>query len=159
MSDAQVNHQLGLLNVNWDRVTRMKADLRKIANAQHSMNAQAKLPIISDKAEETGERLCYDAGQDGLDERFWIEDIPFHHVDWDMTEEEWEELRAVLWHGTVPEGSYIARMRRSGALGDRPSEAHVITMHDGFWHCSCGYSWVAFGTPQRCPRALRSEVP
>jgi hypothetical protein len=117
VTDAERYHQLGQLGVSWERVRKMERDLVTQADAQHRMHAQAKAPIIADDATETGKRLCYDSGEDGRDDRFWIEDIPDHHVDWEMTEAEWEEFRAHMWHGVVTEGSYVAKMRRSGALG------------------------------------------
>lgn len=145
MSKPDLYHQLGLMNVSWERVEKLFDDLHKIANAQHSMGAQAKLPIVNEKGEWTGKRLCYDCGIDGTDGRYRIEDIPDHHIDWDCTEEEWEELRAALWRGWVLEDSYLAKLRRAGKLGPQPKAAgsHVVFAggEADLWGCSCGHTW------------------
>jgi hypothetical protein len=117
--EPSVEFQLGALGVNLDRVVRMKSDLFDQVALMHSMQATAKADIISDDAKETGYRLCYTCGIDGHDARYWIEPIPSHHVDWDMTEAEWEELRHVLWYNVNP-GPYVTALREAGKLGHMP---------------------------------------
>jgi hypothetical protein len=112
--EPSVEFQLGALNVNWDRVVRMKSDLFDIVARQHSMGATAKVNIVSDTAKETGYRLCYTCGIDGMDARYWVEKIPHHHVDWEMTEAEWDELRSVLWWSG---GAYTEKLKKDGKLG------------------------------------------
>jgi hypothetical protein len=114
MSEPDVNFQLGQLGVSWDRVVKMKSDLREQTSLMRAMGAEAKTDIIADNARGTGKRLCYTCGIDGCDSRYWIEDIPAVHVDWEMTEKEWEELRATLWWST---GAYARRLQKEGKLG------------------------------------------
>jgi hypothetical protein len=122
-----VDYQLGALGINWDRAQQYKSDAMDIAARQHQMNAQAKIALFSDKAEPTGYRLCYDCGIDGMDAKYWVEKIPFHHVDWDMTEDEWEELRNVLQNDAKRYGGsgYLKKLFAEGKLGtpipDRPA--------------------------------------
>jgi hypothetical protein len=112
--EPSVEFQLGALNVNWDRVVRMKSDLFDRAALMHCMGAEVKVNIVSDTAKETGYRLCYNAGIDGSDARYWVEPVPHHHVDWDMSEAEWEELRATIWWSGGP---YAKKLREAGKLG------------------------------------------
>jgi len=113
--EPSVEFRLGALNVNWDRVVRMKSDLFDRAALMHCMGAEVKADIISDTAEETGYRLCYNAGIDGTDARYWIEPVPHRHLDWDTTEAEWNELRSVLWWSGGP---YTERLKADGKLGN-----------------------------------------
>lgn len=109
-NEPSVEYQLGFLGMSWTRVEKLKSDLFDRAALMHQMGAVTKAAIISDEAKDSGKRLCFSAD----DNKYWIEVIPSHHVDWDMNEDEWHELRALLWWSSGP---YAKALRAAGKLG------------------------------------------
>jgi hypothetical protein len=48
------------------------------------------------------------------------EAAPSVHIDWDMTRNEWQQLRMTLWQGQSP---YARQLAAEGQLGPKPTMA------------------------------------
>lgn len=72
-SNGDVNYQLGLLNVPWPAVGELKRKAIELAGRQHPMGAIGKVAIPGTMPVRL---LCYNAGIDGYDSDFYIEDAP-----------------------------------------------------------------------------------
>jgi hypothetical protein len=155
-SDETVDYQLGQLGVAWAQAKRYKGDAMDIAAGQHKMGAQGKIALFDVDGKLTGKRLVYDCGIDGRDGKFWIEDIPSVQLDWEMSEEEWEELRSVLRANADDNHPYLHKLFLAGKLGEYPAtpmpqSAHRVCSDPASrpgthcYLCSCGHRFISLG--------------
>jgi hypothetical protein len=151
--------KLGATGMSWTKAHELLNEARDDAAKIHSMGARGMAAIPGTKVV-----LVYDIGTDGMDYKWSIENAPPPdvHVDWHMTPEEWEELRAALVKVVEVKGDgspYLYKLYREGKIGAvspavTPFVNHAVKpldAHENTFKCSCGETFVATHGFAVCP--------